>query len=127
MSLCEKMSCQHQDTLFTELFIYKVIIGKNNPIGVKYFTYKEEFQDRGTCHIHGPLWLGLDIIENLMGDSPNEEHRPKTEYEEKKKIKKVMDGCMNLRIHSRSSEIIKNMMMIRTSSPYPDSLISSQL
>ena len=50
-------------------FINKVVMGKKNPMHVKYYTYKVEFQDRGAGHIHGTLWLGLDDIENLIKDS----------------------------------------------------------
>ena len=32
-------------------FINKVMMGKNNPMHVKYYTYKVEFQDRGAGHI----------------------------------------------------------------------------
>jgi hypothetical protein len=47
-------------------FINKVIMGKNNHMNVKYYTYKIEFQDRGAGHAHGTLWLSLDKIENLI-------------------------------------------------------------
>ena len=47
-------------------FISKVVMGKNNPMRVKYYTYKIEFQDRGAGHAHGTLWLSLDTIENLL-------------------------------------------------------------
>ena len=47
-------------------FINKVAMGKNNPMHVKHFTYKVEFQDRGAGHIHGTLWLRLDKIEKLV-------------------------------------------------------------
>ena len=46
-------------------FIDKVMMGKNNPMHVKTFTYKVEFQDRGAGHIHGTLWLRLDKLEQL--------------------------------------------------------------
>ena len=44
-------------------FISKVAMGKNNPMQVKNYTYKVEFQDRGAGHIHGTLWLRLGEIE----------------------------------------------------------------
>ena len=49
-------------------FIDKVAMGKNNPMHVKNYTYKVEFQDRGAGHIHGTLWLRLDKIENMVKD-----------------------------------------------------------
>ena len=65
-------------------FIYKVMMGKNNPMHVKYYTYKVEFQDRGAGHIHGTLWLGLEKIEKLIRDEPDDELRPKRKDEQKK-------------------------------------------
>ena len=62
-------------------FINKIMMGRNNPLHVKYYTYKVEFQDRGAGHIHGTLWLDLDKIENMMRDTPEGEFRPKTDEE----------------------------------------------
>ena len=62
-------------------FINKIVMGKNNPMHVKYYTYKVEFQDRGAGHIHGTLWLGLNEIENLIRDSPDTQLRSKTKEE----------------------------------------------
>ena len=47
-------------------FIQKVVMGANNPMQVKNYTYKVKFQDRGAGHIHGTLWLRMDKIEKLM-------------------------------------------------------------
>ena len=66
-------------------FINKVMMGKNNPMHVKYYTYKVEFQERGAGHIHGTLWLGLDQIENMMRDTPDGQFRSKTKEERKDK------------------------------------------
>ena len=49
-------------------FINKVAMGRNNPMHVKNYAYKVEFQDRGAGHVHGTLWLRLDKIENLIKD-----------------------------------------------------------
>ena len=43
-------------------------MGSNNPMHVKNYTYKVEFQDRGAGHVHGTLWLRMDKIENLVKD-----------------------------------------------------------
>ena len=64
-------------------FINKVMMGRNNPMHVKYYTYKVEFQDRGAGHIHGTLWLDIDRIENMVIDSSSGRFRPKTEEEQK--------------------------------------------
>ena len=44
-------------------FRNEVIMGKNNPMKVKYITYRIEFQARGAAHAHGTLWLDLKTIE----------------------------------------------------------------
>ena len=72
-------------------FINKVMMGGNNPMHVKYYTYKVEFQERGAGHIHGTLWLGLDKIEHLMKNKTDGKLRPKTQDE----IDKKTDGWMH--------------------------------
>ena len=47
-------------------FMDLVVMGDNNPMMVEYFTYKVEFQDRGAGHIHGTLWLKLEMMERLI-------------------------------------------------------------
>ena len=47
-------------------FIQKVVLGANNPMHIKNYTYKVEFQDRGAGHIHGTLWLRMEKIEKLI-------------------------------------------------------------
>ena len=47
-------------------FFAKIVMGKNNPMNVEYYTYKVEFQERGAGHIHGTLWLSLSNLENLV-------------------------------------------------------------
>ena len=46
-------------------FMDLVVMGTNNPMMVEYYTYKVEFQERGAGHIHGTLWLKLEMIERL--------------------------------------------------------------
>ena len=41
-------------------------MNKNNPMSVKFFTFKTEFQARGAQHIHGTLWLDLLRIEKMI-------------------------------------------------------------
>ena len=38
-------------------FLSKIVLCKSNPLSVKFYTYKVEFQERGAGHIHGTLWL----------------------------------------------------------------------
>ena len=65
-------------------FINKVVMGKNNPMSVKYYTYKIEFQDRGAGHAHGTLWLNLDKIETLIKNQDGT-LRSKTDNDDKEK------------------------------------------
>ena len=53
-------------------FMNLIVMGDNNPMMVEYFTYKVEFQERGAGHIHGTLWLKLDMIEQLIRNEKNE-------------------------------------------------------
>ena len=53
-------------------FMNLIVMGDNNPMMVEYFTYKVEFQERGAGHIHGTLWLKLDMIERLIRNDNNE-------------------------------------------------------
>ena len=47
-------------------FLRDIVLHKSNPMSVKFFTYKVEFQARGAGHIHGPFWLDLDKLETLV-------------------------------------------------------------
>ena len=47
-------------------FMNLIVMGHNNPMQVEYYTYKVEFQDRGAGHVHGTLWLKLEMIEKLI-------------------------------------------------------------
>ena len=53
-------------------FMDLVVMGTNNPMMVEYYTYKVEFQERGAGHIHGTLWLKLDMIERLTRTDDNQ-------------------------------------------------------
>ena len=44
-------------------FRNEIIMGLNNPMKVKYISYRIEFQARGAAHAHGTLWLDLKDIE----------------------------------------------------------------
>ena len=44
-------------------FIKTVIMNKFNPMCVEFYNYRVEFQMHGAAHIHGVLWLDLDMFE----------------------------------------------------------------
>ena len=46
-------------------FFHSIVLSQSNPMKVKYFTYKVEFQARGAGHVHGTLWLDLFKIEQM--------------------------------------------------------------
>ena len=47
-------------------FFSTIVMGRNNPMNVEYYTYKVEFQERGAGHIQRTLWLNLEKLEELV-------------------------------------------------------------
>ena len=45
------------------MFKKHFMMGKNNPMHTKYYSYRIEFQSRGAGHAHGVLWLDLDAVQ----------------------------------------------------------------
>ena len=50
-------------------FMKHIVMSKENPMNVKLFNYRVEFQARGAAHIHGVLWLDFEktFPQNLDG------------------------------------------------------------
>ena len=44
-------------------FITNVVMDKNNPMCVEYWTTRVEFQGRGAAHNHGTLWVDTGKME----------------------------------------------------------------
>ena len=44
-------------------FINNIVMDKSNPMSVKCYTWKVEFQQRGAAHIHGTMWVYLKKLE----------------------------------------------------------------
>ena len=83
-------------------FICKIAMGANNPMNVKYYTYKVEFQDRGAGHIHGTLWLDMDKLEDLVRDDEGTLRRRKKEQgEEKSCFKGLKEAFKKLRNNTK--------------------------
>ena len=77
-------------------------MGANNPMNVKYYTYKVEFQDRGAGHIHGTLWLDMDKIEDLVKDDDGTlRQRNKAQGEEKSCFKGLKKAFKKLRNNTK--------------------------
>ena len=49
-------------------FIKEIIMDKSNPMSVKHFSTKVEFQGRGASHNHGTLWVDLPKMEYNFED-----------------------------------------------------------
>ena len=96
-------------------FIRTVMMGENNDMNVKYYTYKVEFQDRGAGHIHVTLWLNLEKIEQI---EKNKEEKPFThlrrafkkfrnnenlDEEEVHCVKMFIDQYTSVSIHEKNS------------------------
>ena len=47
-------------------FLRDIVMDPSNPMSVRFFTYKVEFQARGAGHVHGTLWLNLLDLEVLV-------------------------------------------------------------
>ena len=59
-------------------FISKIVMDKNNPLSVEYYSYRIEFQERGAAHAHGVLWCNMKKLENYQ---PNKNDvKSKTRY-----------------------------------------------
>ena len=48
-------------------FMNNIVMNSSNPLSVRYYTYKVEFQQRGAAHVHGTLWLDTKKIEQIIG------------------------------------------------------------
>ena len=46
-------------------FISKIVMAKSNPMSVKYYTWRAEFQERGALHVHGTIWVNTRKLEML--------------------------------------------------------------
>ena len=62
-----------------KLFINKIVMAKSNPMSVKFYSYKVEFQQRGAAHIHGILWLDMFRLEKLIWKNGQLAH-PASDY-----------------------------------------------
>ena len=46
-------------------FMSEIVMGGGNPMSVDKYSYKAEFQERGAGHVHGTLWVKLNVIETM--------------------------------------------------------------
>ena len=45
-----------------KMFMKNIVMGANNPMNCKFFSYRVEFQARGAGHVHGVLWIDMDAV-----------------------------------------------------------------
>ena len=50
-------------------FISNIVEDKNNPMHVKHWSTKVEFQGRGAGHNHGTIWVDMDKMEFTFIDN----------------------------------------------------------
>ena len=65
-------------------FIKNIMMNKESPFSVKYYSYRVEFQLRGAAHIHGTIWVDFE------------------RYFEKQ-IEEESNGVMKYRIHEKTN------------------------
>ena len=46
-------------------FMNEIVMGGGNSMNVDKYSYKAEFQDRGAGHVHGTLWVKLNVIDKM--------------------------------------------------------------
>ena len=68
-----------------------IMMGKNNPMNVKYISQRVEFQGRGAAHIHGTLWLDIPKIEKSDIFSEQSEKTEETDEVLSEGFKKLHD------------------------------------
>ena len=54
-------------------FIKEIVMDKNNPMAVEYYSTKVEFQGRGAGHNHGTLWVNLKKMEYYYYEDENDQ------------------------------------------------------
>ena len=62
-------------------FIKEVMTDSSNPMLVKHYSAKLEFQGRGAAHNHGTIWIDKDRMEFMIEKSVKEKEVNKIEYD----------------------------------------------
>ena len=61
-----------------QAFLKRIVLDKNNPMNVKHYTLKVEFQERGAAHYHGTLWVDLpklEMVREVNGELQNSKEK----------------------------------------------------
>ena len=75
-------------------FIRNIMMNKESPLSVKYYSYRVEFQLRGAAHIHGTIWVDFErYFEKQIEEESNGKFKykilEKTSSRNKNKIEEV--------------------------------------
>ena len=81
-----------------QAFLSKILMDKSNPMCVKYWTTKVEFQGRGAGHNHGTIWVDMQKMEftyvdknGKWGNLLNQIHMSKNKAEIIKSLGYLLD------------------------------------
>ena len=65
-------------------FIKQIMMNKDSPFSVKYYSYRVEFQLRGAAHCHGTIWVDFEkYFEKVIEEDSNGERK----YQDMKKTR----------------------------------------
>merc|ERR1712059_123889 len=74
--------------------IKTIMMNKESPFSVKYYSYRVEFQLRGAAHIHGTIWVDFEKyfemeIEKESNGELTYQQLKKTKSKDTKKLKEI--------------------------------------
>ena len=84
-------------------FRTEIMMGKNNPMRILYWSDKMEFQGRGAGYIHGVAWSDLQAVSRLIEDERKiniiitNDKKEMVYYEDDKERSNLEDAYRNLR------------------------------
>ena len=61
-----------------QAFLKRIVLDKNNPMNVRHYTIKSEFQERGAGHYHGSVWVDLpklQMVKEINGELQNTDEK----------------------------------------------------
>ena len=89
-------------------FIKNIMMNKESPFSVKYYSYRVEFQLRGAAHIHGTIWVDFEkYFEKQIEEESNGADKYKIP-EKTKNVNKIKE------VERRNEEIKKHNENLKT-------------
>ena len=112
-----------------DTFRQQIMMGSNSPMCIRRYSWKVEFQGRGSGHIHGTLWVNLKKIITYLEPSQDERDLENEKDEESKQneleraFKTLREGRMVTQMQPKQEEIlIKFVDKISTCTLNPSSI-----